>query len=838
MEKKIEATGAQKPINELLKNLPDKPGVYFFKDEKKKILYIGKAKNLRDRVRSYFQKNAQLSPRTQSLIGKIRDLDWVEVTNETEALVLETNLIKEHRPRYNILMRDDKNYLYFKVTVNEDFPRVLTVRKVEPDGARYFGPKTSAHAVHETIKLLKKFLAFRACNLEIIQTESGEIKVLKKSRAIPCLDYHLKRCPAPCVEKISKIEYRKIIQLVIDFFSGKIESIRVALQNEMRAEAQAQRFEKAARLRDLLKSINSIAEKQIVATPEPINRDVIAFSIENQGSKPLAYFNLFRIRNGKLIEQENFILEGDDLASTNEEVRNNAFLLSFIKQYYSYATDYPDEILLPGSPEDKTIIENWLSDLAKRKIQIFFPQRGEKNKLLELAQKNAQIFANKNRASWLNDENKTTGAANELQQILGFSKPLHRIECFDISHLGGTNTVGSMAVFEEGIPKIAHYRHFNLRSIPSGKIDDYASLREVLTRRLSYLILEKKSDVKIRRAKKPELIWIEEKLKELKFNTEDLATSKFYVAEISKLSDNKQKEEDIVILSEAKRNEGSLRRESKCLCVPQDNNSQTAISEGIIGFIRERFYEKEKIYELSSLWVDEKFRHQNIGSNLVKYLIRASKAEKLYLDTDPKTTEFYAELGFTIMQRPQPTLLEKLQRIEKQYPEFEGFVKNAVYMIFNKKIKAKPDRSFLIQPDLILIDGGKGQLNIAIEVLQKLNLQIPVVAITKPTNRKANEPDRIFVPDKSTPIDLLSSSEALYLVARIRDEAHRFAISHQRGVRTKLALASALDEIEGIGPEKRNQLLQKFGSLEKAREAPLEELEKILGKSVAERFME
>ena len=554
-----------------------------------KILYVGKAKNLRSRVKQYFQKDYQHSTRTQKMISQVKNIETIETDTELESLLLESNLIKEHRPKYNILMKDDKSFVYIKVDLDEDFPRIRVVREREiPKSygstasaqrelhrrerrsakpmqlmragrvknlampvlneaelinkrAKYFGPKLASSKVYETLRILKKLFPFRHCNLNILwkgATEnSGEnlqispnknlVEVTNRVIDFPCLDYFIKRCPGPCIGAVSPVEYKKVVQQVVDFLEGKNDELEKSLRTQMQEAASQKLFEKAAKIRDKLLAIESITERQKVTDPERRDTDVINFTTE----LGRVYFAILMIRNGKLIAQENFVF--DALEMSAEDRNLNEIMDSWITQYYERAAEIPEEILIPDEIEDKETLEARLTQKRESKVKILNPQKGAKNHLLELAHKNAVSFSKQYRIKWLAEARGETALARLAEVLKNYLSDasarreragqsegapklgatergpslLKRVEGYDISHLGGNETVGSMVVFENGSSKSAHYRHFKIRTV-SGKPDDYRCMEEVLMRRLKYLA--KKVTVKIRKAGKKDVPKIKE----------------------------------------------------------------------------------------------------------------------------------------------------------------------------------------------------------------------------------------------------------------------------------------------------------------------------------------
>ena len=600
-------------IEAQLKVVPTKPGCYLMKDKSGKVIYVGKAINLRNRVRSYFHNSAQAHPRTHHLVRKISDIDWIVVDSELEALILEMNLIKRYRPHYNIRLKDDKQYPYIKVHWADPFPKVTVTRRMVQDGSRYFGPYTSVWAVHQTLDLIRRIFPYLTCDRTIT---GGDERA--------CLYYDIKLCIAPCIGAVDQDEYRAMTEDLCQFLLGRTEPIVSRMQAQMNKAAQELQFEKAATVRDQLRAIENIVERQKVISSEYVDSDVIAMA-RSDGE---ACVQVFFIRGGKLIGREYFLLEG-----TAESPDPNV-IAEFIKQFYDQSPMVPPQVLLPHELEEAQIIQQWLRKKSNAgQVELLIPEEGQQKDLVNMAAENAAETLAALQAQWQADRHRQTEALAELQAALEITEPLSRIECYDISNTQGTAAVGSMVVYEQGVPKKQHYRRFNIRNV-SGP-DDFASMEEVLRRRFKR--------------------W---------------------------------------------------------------------------GVIQET----------------------------------------------------------------------------KDAPG------------------KKPDPSFALLPELILVDGGKGQLGRATKVVEQYGLtdQIHIAGLAK-------QNEELFVRGKSKPIILPRQSQGLYLVQRIRDEAHRFAITSHRNRRTKLGLASRLDAIPGIGPTRRKKLLQHFGSLKGIEQASIEELEAVPG---------
>lgn len=609
-------------IQGILDTLPAKPGCYQMKNAAGTIIYIGKAINLKNRVRSYFHADSSHDNKTRRLVREIAHIEWIVVGSELEALILEMNLIKRHRPKYNIKLKDDKRYPYIKIHWNQPYPTVTVTRQMLEDGARYFGPYTSAWAVYQTLDVLRKVFPYLTCDREI----SGLDK-----RA--CLYFDIKLCAGPCIGAVNQAGYRQMISDLMAFLGGHSEEIVARLTGEMEKAAEELRFERAAAVRDQLKAIASVVERQkVVFASDYKDSDVVAMA-RTDGE---ACVQIFFIRGGKLIGRDYFVLEGTEDAADTE------VMSEFLKQFYTEAANVPQQVLLPQEIEEARIIQEWLrSRRGGEKVEMLVPTDGQPHDLVEMAAENAAETLQALRAQWQADTHKQEMALAELKSALGLPQAPNRMECYDVSHTQGVATVGAMVVFEQGVPAKRLYRKFNIDSTSIGAPDDFASMEEMLTRR---------------------------------------------------------------------------------------------------------------------------FKRWETASE-------------------------------TATQAPG----------------------------------AKVDESFSRLPDLIIIDGGKGQLGRAVQVLEKFNLtgKVPVVGLAK-------REEEIFFPHKPDPLLLPRHSQGLYLVQRIRDEAHRFGITAHRARRSKQGMASQLDAIPGIGPVRRKSLLKHFGSVDKIREASMEELTAVVPQTAAE----
>ncbi len=586
------------------------------KDSAGQVIYVGKAVNLRSRVRSYFHSSPDLAPKLQRLLARIADLDFIVTDSELEALILECTLIKRHRPRFNVRFKDDKRYPYIKVAWQDPFPRVHLTRRIVRDGAAYYGPLTSAVAARESLEFLRRIFKYRTCKQDI----TGKDKR-------PCLYFDIGRCSGPCIGALSPEEYRANIRELRLFLEGKGEEIIRDVRSRMQAASDSLDFEAAAILRDRLRSLESVVEQQKVVSSVAVDQDVIAFARADGDACAQVFF----IRHGKLIGREYFLL----VSPYGEDARE--IMTSFVKQFYDDAAYVPQEVLLQSEVDEFAIIQRWLRDKRGSKVTLHVPRRGRKRKLVEMAATNAAETLSQLRAQFAADREKQVQALAQLQEHLGLEKPLTRIECYDISNIQGQAATGSMVAFVRGAPDKRSYRHFRIRTVEGA--DDYAMMREVIRRRMS----------------------------------------------------------------------------------------------------------------------------------------RAREGQ------------------------------------------------------------AKPGKdAWAMLPNLIIVDGGKGQLNAARDVLVKFGFEdIPIAGLAKAQ-------EELYLPGEAGPRRLPKGSQALFLVQRIRDEAHRFAISHHRKLRRRTSLASILEDIPGIGPQRRRALLKRFGTLEAIRQASIEELAstKIVSRKLAKRVKE
>ena len=457
-------------IQEELKKLPNKPGVYIMHDKEDAIIYVGKAIILKNRVRSYFRESANHSPKIAKMVSLVERFEYIVTDSELEALVLENNLIKEHRPKYNTMLKDDKTYPYIKVTMADVYPRILFSREMKKDKSKYFGPYTSAGAVKDSIELINKLYKLRTCNRKLPK-DAGKER--------PCLNYHIHQCKAPCQNWISPEEYKKQVDEALEFLNGNYAKILKELQQKMETASENLEFEEAATYRDLLNSVKQVAQKQKITDSEGEDRDVIALAKDEQD----AVVQVFFVRNGKLIGREHFYM-----TNVSEETEGQ-ILSSFVKQFYAGTPFVPKELLLQEKVEEEEVISKWLSGKRGNKVWLRFPKKGTKEKLVDLASRNAAMVLSQDKERIKREEGRTIGAVKEIAALLGLDK-VHRMEAFDISNISGFENVGSMVVYEKGKPKKSDYRKFKIKSV-SGP-DDYGCMKEVLTRRFLHGMEESK----------------------------------------------------------------------------------------------------------------------------------------------------------------------------------------------------------------------------------------------------------------------------------------------------------------------------------------------------------
>ena len=589
------------------------------------VIYVGKAANLRNRVRSYFGSPASMEGKTRALSDAIADFEYVVTHTEQEALHLEAELVKRHQPFFNIRLKDDKHYPYLKVDLADAWPRVYITRRVEKDGARYFGPYANAGSVRRTLDIVNKLFPWRSCTKTITGTDPR-----------PCLDYYINRCIAPCTSYCTKEEYDEVIKQVILFLEGRTDEVVRELKRQMQAESKAMQFERAARIRDQVQAVERVTERQAVASTKPADEDIFGLA---RGDDEAVVQVLF-VRGIKMVGVDSFTLDG-----TKDETDADV-MASFIQQFYESATYVPKRVVLPMQLPEHALIESWLTERRGTNVELLVPQRGEKRRLIEMATTNARETLDMARVKWMADRGKTRTALEGLQEALDLPALPKRIECYDISNIQGTSSVGSMVVAIDGHARPQEYRRFRIKTVEGA--NDFASMAEVLRRRF-------------RRAR--------------------------------------------------------------------------------------------------------------------EQVLRDAGAEAPDVESAPDAST----------------------------------------------TRKRDDESFAAMPDLVIIDGGKGQLAAVLDVMREMGAKdIPTVGLAK-------QHEEIYVQDVSEPVVLPRNSQALYLVQRIRDEAHRFAITYHRGVRKKAGFQSALDTIPGVGPKRKKALLKKFGSVRGIREASVEEIATTIG---------
>ncbi len=600
-------------IEQRLHAIPDSPGIYIMKDAQDNVLYVGKANVLKNRVRSYFQASANHQPKTTRMVARVEDFEFVVTNTEAEALILENTFIKKHKPPYNVRLKDDKTYPYLKIDLHEEFPRVYLTRRIIDDGSRYFGPFATVGALRKTMDLIKKLFPYRSCTKNITGRD-----------AKPCLEYHINRCVAPCTGYASKSDYDEVIRQVILFLEGKTDTVEKNLKTQLTDAAEDLNFERAAVLRDQLQAIQKVSEEQDLKVASLVSEDSDVIAVEIGESE--AWVEIFFVRTGKLIGRDNFFMQG------TKDTDINFVITQFIKQFYETASVIPPTILVEAEPLEKDLIQLWLTEKRGKKVTISVPMRGHKRKILEVASNNAQQGLTQHKVKWVTDSDAVYKATEDLQEYLGLPEFPARIECYDVSHIQGSNTVGSMVVFESGVPRPKKYRRFKIKTVEG--VDDFESMREMVSRRFSRL-------------------------------------------------------------------------------GPID------------------------------------------ADNLDSGKSRASNWEE--------------------------------------------------------------------RPQLVLIDGGKGQLSAVLEVMLHLGLQdIPIASLAK-------ENEWVFTPDSQEPIILPRNSESLFLLQRLRDEAHRFAITYHRNLRSKSALKSPIDMVTGVGPKRKRMLIRQFGSVQGIKNAEIDDIAAVPG---------
>jgi excinuclease ABC subunit C len=684
-------------VHSILQTLPHRPGIYLHKDGEGRVLYVGKATSLYARVRSYFGDPSELSPKNRALVAKIEDIDYIVVGSEVEALILENEYIKRYQPKYNVRLRDDKNYPYIKVALTEDFPRVYRVRSFKRDGTRYFGPYTNSGAVDATLDLMNKIFPFRTCRYdasgwapprgqEAAPPAEWKLKLLPR----PCTQYFIHRCNAPCVAKVTREQYDAVIRQVILFLEGKHDEVLSDLRAQMEEASEQLEFERAAALRDRIQAVEQVLEKQkIVNTTGPGDQDVIALAGEDDETCAQVFF----FRGGKLVGREYFVVQ------STQDTPPGEVMASFLQQFYDTAPHVPAELVLQHEPEGAEALRQWLRQKRGGAVTLTVPQRGDKLRLVQMVAQNAREVLAQQRIKWLSDSQKTALALDELRAAFNLAAPPQRIECYDISNIQGTSAVGSMVVLENGRPKPSDYRRFRIKTVEGQ--NDVASLQEVLRRRFKRMLHGTQGD------------------------------------------------------------------------------GASGAADGMTADVND--------------------------------------ADADQVDAIPES-ELAAET-------PEVALVT----LEGDGPPDEA--------------GASPDLAgdpWAQLPDLILVDGGRPQLNAAMAVLGELDVRVPAVGIAKEDHGQISTHEELYIVEQPEPLILPRGSQGLYLLQRIRDEAHRFAITYHRQVRSTRTFRSVLDEIPGIGPKRKKALMRHFGSARAIAAASVEDLAAVEGmtRDVAEKVKE
>ncbi len=744
------------------KKIPTTPGCYIFRGEDEEILYVGKAKNLRNRVKSYFQKNKK-SPKTTALIKKITHIETRIMTNEMEALILENNLIKKYQPRYNVLLRDDKNFLYLRIT-NENFPRIEITRRIVRDGSTYIGPHTSAKKFRNMIAFCQKIFKVRTCKLKF----DGR-KVIKnpESRKLPCLDFHIQKCSGPCSGEIDIEIYQSDVEQMKKFLKGDTHDVIKNLKEKMMKLATEKKFEAAAKMRDLIESISSSTEKQRAELNDTTSRNCVNMYRE----KNKAYFALLSFRYGKLLDQTIVTLHAE-LWETDSYV-----IERFLIQWHERTDDHPIEIIIPVELENTVLLEKILHS------KIILPQKGEKVRMLEIAERNARQSASVAKVEEQAHTEIFAKALPELAEKLELSAPPRRIECYDISHFNGTNTVASQVVFIDSIPRKNEYRRFKIQTLKSGEIDDFKALQEVIERRMRGLLNEDKNtnDEKKWAQKNSVLLKQLEKIAKLLKDVDWALFGGLGAALNIGEFWREHYDFDILIAKKHWKKVGKIFSDAKFEAEEHNEHFFTFTKTGFPPI------------DLSPLGEElpfGKFTKKNIAEKSVKV---------------GKTKVFTLNLKslIAIKQNLKESRDDPRDEIDLEIMEHAMREKNAP-----------------AYPDLIIIDGGKGQLSSVMKVIPA-EFKGMVISLAK-------REEEIFVPGKSEPLEIDPHSAASKLLQRCRDEAHRFAITFNRSLREKAITKSSLDEIHGIGGATRKKLLKTFGSIRDIRNASNEELRKVV----------
>ncbi len=745
------------------KKIPTEPGCYLYWSDDEELLYVGKAKNLRNRVRNYFQKNDK-SAKTIAMVKKIARIETRIVASEMEALILENNLIKKHQPRYNVLLRDDKTFLYLRIT-NEYFPRLEITRRIVRDGSTYIGPNTSSKKFRQTIAFCQKIFRVRTCKLDF--DDAGKVIKNPESRKIPCMDFHIKKCSGPCSGDISVEDYRAEVERMKKFLKGDTKDVLAHLQERMMNMAKERNFEAAAKLRDLINSISSGTERQRVEFTDTTSRDFVNFvRVKNQ-----AFFALLSFRHGKLIDQAEIKLRAEEWMSDSSVVEK------FLMIWHERTDDHASEILVPVELENNALLEEHLQ------TKIVVPQKGEKVRVLETAKRNANKIANVSAIEVQAQAEIFANALPELAEALGMDEPPRRIECYDISHFGGTATVASQVVFIDGVPRKNEYRRFKIKSFKPGEIDDFKALREVLERRIRGLNnVEERPDNSEEFLKKNEPL-----LKSLDELKEILGEIEFWLlgglAAAFAVGKFWREHNDIDIFVQKKN------WKKFCKALDEAGFEKTENSEVFFTFKKEGFPDIDA---------------SPLGEELPigKFTKKNCLEEPFKLgETEIKTLNLKSLIA-----------IKQALRDSRDNPLDESDLEIMEH--------AAREKSAPAVPDLLVIDGGKGQLSSVLKVLPP-EFQNKVISLAK-------REEEVFLPGQSDPIELDINSAASKLLQRCRDEAHRFAITFNRSIREKTATKSALDDITGIGGTTRKKLLQKFGSVRDIRTASDEELRTVL----------
>jgi excinuclease ABC subunit C len=754
-----------------------KPGVYRWLDKDGTIIYVGKAKNLRNRLKSYVMTNAakDQGPWKQSMYQQLADLDVTVTNSELEALMLETNLIKQHRPKYNVLMKDDKNYVYVRVSLQDPYPRLEIIRKMEKDGAKYFGPFLSPYEVRKTLDMLHDFFMWRSCkpSLDALNKETADREaVFNTGKLKPCLDSQIGQCNGLCAGIVSQKDYRRRINEVIQFFKGDYDPVITRGRELMKVVASQRKFERAASIRDTLKMVEHMKARQLVSDTSGDDVDVVGVALLSGK----AHVEVMQKRAGKLIGEHHISLMGN--AESTGEV-----LAQFLPQYYEGVVDIPESVLIGESFEDIDAFTEFLSQKRGKKVTVRVPERGIKSQLLQLAETNAHEKAKQAEASWESEQRNLDTAMSELVKHLGLEQEPTRIEGYDISHSGGTETVGSMVVFINGKPRNDQYRSFTIHTLASGVIDDYRSLKEVLSRRLRHIAggwkMEEeqweKNGITVSKAKKIEGPLIADIL-ERHFGDQGL-----------EISDQKVEE------AEPEKEE-----------IPYAQFMVARHESEVIGFVQLHEHEGKTV-ELRSLWIDEQFQGSKLGQFLCRAILRTVKKGKVYACVPAEYEQYYASLGF--------------RHVLKNPKAFEQ-CKDRLVFVYDS-VQQKADASLGSPPNLLVIDGGKGQLSTVHDVLKQFDLHIPVIGLAK-------REEEVFVPGKSDPIIFPKDSQAKFMLMRLRDEAHRFANYQRKKKISKHSIQSQLDTITGLGPESKQKLLATFGDVDSIRRQSDESLRTVI----------